>query len=52
MSAAGPAIAAEMAHLQRMAPVLPPLCNLCSAAAQNAKYIFTTKAQRKKKKII
>jgi len=33
MSAGGTANGAEMTHLQRIARLLPPLCNLCIAAA-------------------
>ena len=37
--------AAELAQLQRMAPVLPPLCNLCTAAAVVASCKFQEKAK-------
>jgi len=36
MSAGSSLDATEMTQLQRMVRVLPPLCNLCIAAAVNA----------------
>ena len=56
MSAVDPANGAEMAQVQRMAQLMPPLCSLCSAAADAREEatehtktkIFNTKALRLK----